>query len=236
MSEVTTNKVRSRRSQTVPANRVSGRYPRSGAIAGATSAVGFAIIHHIFISDIWFSLLIMMVAGALCGLCVAWSYSVLSRAPSFGGWLRYNTVCVVLLALLAVASVLTFDPVTTMAALIVANGPPHDLIGQAMPMTAIFTALAAVVISMLYERGRMYFAAILLTCIVIVLFLGLNISAIGLVDIPRGSLYLVLELFGLIVAINVVYVAAFAALERRSLLYGGEPGPVVTGAHDPHYP
>jgi hypothetical protein len=53
---------------------------------------------------------------------------------------------------------------------------------------------------------------------VLVLSLGLNVSAIGLVDIPRGSLYLIMELFGLIVALNGVYAVVFVALERQSLL------------------
>ena len=59
----------------------------------------------------------------------------------------------------------------------------------------------------------------------LVLLLGLNVSAIGLVTIPRGSLYLVLEMFGLILALNVVYVAVFFVLERKSLVGGNTPEP-----------
>jgi len=39
----------------------SWAYVRAGAVAGAVSAFAFAIIHHIFISDIWSSLLLRMV-------------------------------------------------------------------------------------------------------------------------------------------------------------------------------
>lgn len=42
----------------------------SGAFAGAVSAFVFAIIHAVFISDIWFSAPAMMVTGALCGAVV----------------------------------------------------------------------------------------------------------------------------------------------------------------------
>jgi len=43
---------------------------------------------------------------------------------------------------------------------------------------------------------------------------------IGLLYIPSGSVYLVVELFGLIRAINMVHVAVFMALERKSLVSG----------------
>lgn len=52
---------------------------------------------------------------------------------------------------------------------------------------------------------------------VLVVFLGLNVSAIGLVEIPRGSFLLVAELFGLIVVINVGFAATFVVLERAEL-------------------
>ncbi|NIW49933.1 MAG: hypothetical protein GWN30_35715, partial [Gammaproteobacteria bacterium] len=49
----------------------------AGAIAGIISTLFFIIIHDIFISDIWGMTGIMLFAGALCGLCVGWSYSLL---------------------------------------------------------------------------------------------------------------------------------------------------------------
>jgi hypothetical protein len=76
------------------------RYLLSGPLAGALSAVSFALIHALFISNIWFSVVPMMVAGALCGLGIAWSYRVVVRRPSLGSWLRYNALFVAMLALL----------------------------------------------------------------------------------------------------------------------------------------
>jgi hypothetical protein len=190
---------------------------RSGALAGAASAFAFAIIHHIFISDIWFSLVVMMIAGILCGICVGWSYALLVENPSFESWLGYNALYVVMFALLGLVSVLVYDPITTVAVLVVANEPPDELIMQALPLTAVFTLSASVLVSALYRPGWLRYGAILLTCSVLVLFLGLNVSVIGLVDIPRGSLYLVVELFGLIIAINAVFAGVFIALERKSL-------------------
>lgn len=191
---------------------------RSGAMAGAVSTVTFAIIHHIFISDIWFSLIFMMIAGVVCGLCVGWSYALIVKNPSLSSWLGYNAFFVAMFAILGWVSVQIFEPVTTVAALVVANEPPDELILKALPMTAVFTLSASVLVSVFYRPGWRRYGAVLLTCSVLVLFLGLNVSVIGLVEIPRSAFYLVAELFGLILAINIVFAAAFIALEWKSLI------------------
>jgi len=198
------------------------RYVSSGAIAGTVSAFTFAVVHHLFISNIWFSLMIMLPAGALCGGCVGWSYSLLFEMPSIGSWLRYNMVYVMMFVLLGAVSVLVFEPVTTIMALTVANEPPDELIGQAMPMTIVFTLATAILLSWRYGRSWLHYGVILLTCTLLVLLLGLNVSVIGLVYIPGSSLYLIAEMFGLILAINLAYVAAFVVLERKSLVGGDE--------------
>ena len=202
-------------------------YLRSGTIAGAISAFTFVIIHHLLISDIWFSLIPMMVAGAICGLCVAWTYGLLFETPSTGSWLRYNIIYLAMFALLGAASVIVYEPVATIAALVVADEPPGELFRQAMPMTVAFTLVTATLLSLLYGRRWTHYLAILLTCTILVLLLGLNVSVIGLVDIPSGSVYLVIELFALILALNLVYVAMFIALERKTLIYT----PMVTDIH-----
>lgn len=200
-----------------------GRWAVSGAIAGAFSALIFTVIHDLLISDIWFSLPIMLVAGALCGGCVSWSYALLVQRPRLPGWLAYNALYVGLLFLLGLVSVLAFEPVTTMAALIAVNGPPDALIGQAMPVTAIFTLIMAIFISLVYGISWSRFGAVLLTSAVLVLLLGLNVSVIGLVSIPRGSWYLVAEMYGLILVLNGGFVVVFTALERKRLLAAERP-------------
>lgn len=197
-------------------------YVRSGAVAGAVSAFAFAVIHHLLISNIWFSLIIMLPAGVLCGGCVGWSYGLMFETPSMGSWLRYNLHYVAMFVLLGMVSVLVFEPITTAAALMVANEPPDELIGQAMPMTIIFTLAATILLSWRYGRSWLHYGAILLTCTLLVLLLGLNVSVIGLVSIPGNSLYLIAEMFGLILAINAFYVVAFVVLERKSLIGGDE--------------
>ena len=169
------------------------------------------------ISNIWSSLIIMLVAGALCGLCLGWTYGRLFTASSFGGWLRYNTAYVVMFILLGAVSVLVYEPITTVAVLVDNNEPPGELIGKALPMTIAFTIIAAGVIIVLFGRGWSHIGAVVLTCAVLVVTLGLNVSIIGLVAFPSDSLYLVIELFGLVLALGIAFAITFVALERKQL-------------------
>ena len=191
--------------------------PISGAAAGIASALAFTLIHDVFISDIWFAAPMMLFAGALCGLCLGWSYGQLVDEPSIGSWLRYNLLYVALLMSLGVASMVMFEPVVSMAALMALNGPPSELIGRALPMTLAFTVAASGAISLHYTRSWWNYGVVFLTSMVLVLLLGLNVSVLGLVSIPRGSFYLVAEFLGLIVVLNIVFVVVFVGLERSSM-------------------
>ncbi|GAB4543040.1 MAG: hypothetical protein Kow0063_35750 [Anaerolineae bacterium] len=190
-----------------------GRCALMGALAGVVSTLVFTVVHQIFISNIWFMLWPMTAAGALCGALVSWSYGLLAAVPSRRGWLCYNLIYVLMFGLLGLLSALLFEPITTMAAVVSLNGPPTALIDQAMPMTVLFTLVMAALITARYGPTLRRFLAALVTCVVLVALLGLNVSAIGLVAIPRSALFVVAELFGLIVALNVVYAAVFLALQ-----------------------
>lgn len=192
-------------------------FARSGTIAGVVSALIFTIVHQIFISDIWFSVPIMLIAGALCGLSLGWSYGILVNVPTLKNWLAYNLVYVVMFGILGAMSVAVFEPITTVAVLIEANESPNELIGKALPVTVVFTFVVAAVVTALFRR-RSAFGPVLLTSVALVLTLGLNVSIIGLVSLPSGSLYLVIELFGLVLALGAVFAFAFALLERRRLI------------------
>lgn len=192
-------------------------YLRSGVVAGAASAVIFTLVHDLFISNIWDMLIIMMVAGAVCGLCLGWSYGRLFNPPSIGSWLGYNLVYLAMIGLLGATSVIVFDPVTTLAEVIENEGPIDELIRMALPMTVLYALATVAVIAALFARRRSEIGPIFLAVGVLVLFLGLNVSAIGLVDIPRNSTYLVAELFGLIVVIDAAFATTFLMLERKRL-------------------
>jgi hypothetical protein len=193
------------------------RYLRSGAIAGAVSSFTFTALHHLLISDIWFALIPMMAAGALCGLCLAWTYGLLFERPSAASWLWYNGVYVALFVLLGLVSIVVYEPITTVAAVLEANESPRELFGEAMPLTVIFTLGSALLISLLWGRSLAKAGAVLLTCAVLVVLLGLNVSVLGLVYFPGDTLYRIAQLFALIVVLNVVFLGAFLFLERESL-------------------
>lgn len=206
---------------------------RSGAVAGVVAVLGFTIVHDILISDIWAMLPIMAVAGAISGACLGWSYDRVVRLPSAWSWLAYNTAFLLMFGMLGAASVVVFEPVTTMAAVIERGGPVDDLIAQALPMTIAFTVAATVLVTWLFGRGWRDLGPVGLTTAVLVLFLGLNISAIGLVEIPRSGLYLIAELFGLVAVIGAVFMLVVVALERGSLPWR-RTDPRAQGAHDSH--
>ena len=199
---------------------------RSGLLAGAIAAIVFTAIHHIFISDIWYALIPMIVAGALCGLCIAWTYGLLVLVPSLGSWFRYNLTYVALFGVLAIASLIAFEPVATIPELMVMRGPPKELIGQAMPVTVGFVVGAAALIGLLFGRRWWHLGPILVTVAVLVLFLGLNVSVIGLVELGAGDLYLIGELFGLIVVLGGTFTTTFVVLERSNLRRPRGPSPL----------
>ena len=182
-----------------------------GAAAGALAALTFAAVHALWITDIWFSLVPMVVAGAACGATIGWSYGRLFE-PSIRTWLGYNASYVIALAILGLVSVAAFEPRTTMAELLTLDGPPADLIGDAFPLTIAFTLGTAVVLSLLFRRTLAGFGAILVTWTVLVALLGLDVSIIGLVRIPTDQVYLVIELAGLIVVLAGSYAAVVIAL------------------------
>ena len=175
------------------------------------AALVFAAVHALWITDIWFSLVPMMVAGAVCGATIGWSYGRLFE-PSIRTWLGYNAGYVIALAVLGLVSVAAFEPRTTMAELLTLDGPPADLIGDAFPLTIVFTLGTAVILSVLFGRTLAAFGAILVTCTVLVALLGLDVSVIGMVQIPTESLYLVVELAGLIVVLAGSFAAVVIAL------------------------
>jgi len=162
----------------------------------------------------------MMIAGALCGACVGWTYALLFATASVRSWVGYNLVYLGVLALLGVASVVVFDPVTTVAAVIEANEPPTELFGRAMPMTVIFLVALTCVLGFLFGRNWRHYLAILVTCTVLIALLGLNISALGLVYVPSGSVYLIAEFVGLVFVLDAIYALGVIVIERRTIVGG----------------
>lgn len=194
-----------------------GGFTLSGAIAGALSAFVFSVIHYFLISPIWFAMVANIIAGAVSGTCIAWSYSLAVRDKTRWSWASYNVAFVLILAALCVTSLIMFEPVTTIPALLRSKEPPRALIGQALPVTLVFTLASAALLSLRYRAGLIASAAIGITAFVVVFFLGLNLSILGLVSVPRGSLYLLAEVFLLILALAGFYAGSMTILYFRQV-------------------
>jgi hypothetical protein len=184
----------------------------AGMIAGAASACCFALIHARLISDIWFSLPALLVAGAICGMCIGWTYAALFPRPAVTTWLKYNALYDGMFVLLGGLSILIFDPVMTLAQVMTYDALPDVLIHMELPVVILSTLLMTAIIARLYARTLLQVLGIFVTCAFLVLFLGLNVSAMGLIAVPRSSLYLIGELAGLILALNLVFVIVFLGL------------------------
>jgi uncharacterized membrane protein YuzA (DUF378 family) len=196
---------------------MTGRLLLSGAAAGAATTVAFAALHHLLISNIWFSLVPMILAGAACGMCLAWSYALLFARVSVAGWFGWNMLFFALFVLLGAVSVIVYTPVYSMEALIAGNEPPRELMWQAMPLTVAFTLAATAAISLAWGRTLRKAAVVLLTCTVLIVLLGLNVSVLGLVQMTQGMAAVLGGFFGLIAAIMLGNAAVFYALERKRL-------------------
>jgi hypothetical protein len=186
-------------------------------VAGVVSVTVFSAVHYLLISNIWDMLGVMAVAGALSGLCLTWTYGRLADHPSVAGWIRYNLTYVVGFAFVPALSVVMFEPVMTFAEAAESDGPLDGLILEALPMTIAVTVAIAVFVSWRYGTLRRDFGPVLITVVVLMLFLGLNLTIIGLVEFSGGRLRIVGGFIGLILVVGFVFVVTFLGLERKRL-------------------
>jgi hypothetical protein len=156
----------------------------------------------------------MLLAGTICGTCLAWSYTLAIRTPTVGNWVRYNLFYLAMFIALGLTSLIAFEPVTTIAALLQVNEPPRALIARALPVTGLFTLATAVLLSVIYRPGWRGAAGLLLTTGVLVLLLGLNISILGLVGVPRAARVVLVEVLALLLALAGIYVGVVVGLNR----------------------
>ncbi len=163
----------------------------------------------------------MLLAGAVCGTCLTWSYTLAVPSPTTGSWVRYNLFFLTMFVALGLTSLMAFEPVTTIAALLQAQEPPRALIGRALPVSGLFTLATAALLSVLYRPGWRGAAGLLLTTGVLVLVLGLNISILGLVEVPRAAIGVLVEVLALLTALAAIYVGVVVGLNRSRF---GSPG------------
>ncbi len=202
----------------------AGRPVLIGVAAGLSATVAFAWVHDLLISDIWFSLAPMLMAGGVCGAVLAWGHHRLVHPASQRTWLRWVGWHTAVLLGLAGASVVLLDPVVPMAAVVAANEPPTELIRVAAPLTALFAVGAAALGARIWGRGLRGFGVHLATTSTVLLLLGLNVSVLGLVEPSDGAGALVAGFLGLTVLLMVGYGLAFLLLGGASGRAGPDPG------------
>lgn len=189
----------------------------AGAVAGLVSMVVFATVHALVISDIWFFWVPMAIAGAVIGAVIVWSFCVVSKPPTTTRWMLYSAIHVVMLVLLGVASLFAFEPTTSFASLF---GPlglqvADRLVMEAVPLTIVFTFVAAAVVTLIFGRRLWHFGPILAATALVMAALGLNVSILGLIDLQSSSVYAVVEFLALIVIIVGVYSGLMVLVLRR---------------------
>ncbi len=191
---------------------------RSGAMAGIAAVLVFTAAHHLFINSIWLSFPLMAAAGAASGASLAWSYGLLFDRPSLKNWMGYNLFYDAAFLLLAAVSVIVFEPVISMTALLAGGPPPVELTSQGFPLVVLFILLTPLAATWLF-RGRSWhqLGALLLTGALLMLLLGMNVALIGLVGIPGQGWGVVAEFFGYILLLNAVFAGVFGLLERSSM-------------------
>lgn len=200
---------------TASPGHVTGRVLLSGAIAGTATSFGFAALHHLLISNIWFSVLPMLAAGAICGLCLAWSYGSAFASLSTGGWLLYNMMWVALFVVLGAISFVLFEPVYTIAGLIAGTEPVGTLLREAIPLSAVFGIVAGIAMTVILRANVRQATSLVVTSLVLTVLLGHNVAVLGMVHMSQEAVPLLAEFYGLVAAIMFGNAATFVLLERR---------------------
>lgn len=189
--------------ETTPGIRAWGL--AADAVAGVVSVLVFTVLHQIFINPIRWMFPIMAVAGAGCGLCLDWCYTKLVPEPSLRSWWGYIATFIVMFGLLALASMIIYEPIITMTEMVESSGGNPIPMSQTLPLMIAFTLVWAGLLTILFGGGARGFGAAAVTIAVLMLLLGFNLSTVGLVDVPTEGWILLAEFFGYVTALIVTY-------------------------------
>jgi len=186
----------------------------AGAAAGVVATTVFTIAPHLFISPIWWAFPFMAVASAACGASLVWCYSRLVDSGTTFSWAIFVGLFTSMFGLLALASSIVYEPIITMAEVVESTGGNPIPIGESMGLMVVFTLGWAGFLSVFYRRGWRGFAAALVATAILMLILGVNVSTMGLVEIPTTGWVLVLEFFGYLGALGVSFGLSYRFIER----------------------
>lgn len=183
--------------------------------------VAFTVVHGIWISDIWFNVVPMVVSGAICGASIAWSYRETGGQHTSGRWALYNGACAALLIGLGAASFLMLEPRFSLSELIGAPDALGRLLPPAMPLIGSGTVVGTAALSVVFGRRRSALLPILVTQALLMFLVGHNLAILGLIDIPTDQLYRVLEFVGLTAFLAAAFALSALVIARPRLARGG---------------
>ena len=171
------------------------------------TVLGFAVVHDVFIVDIWSSIRRMVMAGALCGLCIVWSYNKAVADHSTRRWFGYNGSCAALLIALGGVSFVVLDPKFTMAELLVSDDALVEVIPPALPLMVAASVVGTLLLWALFGRKGAALIPILATQVLLVFLVGHNLATLGLVETSSDLINVVWKF----VELTVFLASAFAA-------------------------
>lgn len=196
--------------------------PRVGAgvTAGVVVVLGFTVVHGLFIADIWFNAGPMLIAGALCGFCIVWSYRASVVAQSTGSWFRYASLYAIEMLVLGAVSLVVLRPQFTMAELLVADDAFQRLLPPSAPLLIGAMVVGTAVVWLVSGRQGKGLVPILVTHVLLVFLLGHQFAFLGLVESSSAVMVAFGEFavitFGLSILFSLGAVWATALFERAS--------------------
>lgn len=188
-----------------------------GASSGGLTVLVFAFVHDLWIADIWFNVVPMVLSGALCGPAIVWSYNSAVSAHSLRRWYVYIGVLVGLLVALGGLSFVVLDPRFTMAEAMSIDDALAELIPPALPLMVGAIVVGTAVVWVVYGRKAGILVPAFVVQVLLVFLVGHNLAILGLVEMSRDLVAPFAEFIGLTALLGfgfAVGVPTLAALRK----------------------
>lgn len=167
--------------------------------------LAFTVVHDVLISDIWFNAGPMLFAGAVCGLCVTWSYRTAVAEHANAAWFQYAGWYAAEMILLGAVSLLVLRPRFTMTELMVADDAIDRLIPPSMPLLIGAMVVGTALIWLHYGGRPAALLPILITQVLLVFLLGHQFAFLGLVRSSSALLLVFVEFALITVGLTVAF-------------------------------
>ncbi len=185
-----------------------------GAISGGLTVLLFAFVHDLWIADIWFNSVPMVLSGALCGLAIVWSYNTSVSPHSTKRWFIHICVLVLLLVALGWMSFALLDPRFTIAEAMAMNNALAELIPPALPLMIGAIIVGTCLVWIGYGRRAAALLPALVVQVLLVFLVGHNLAILGLVEIPEDMSAPFMEFIGLTALLGFGFAAGVVILTR----------------------